>query len=83
MTIRSHEHIGNMERDHLTMDEQIAGLMAEMINLYGPVISQITMITFLIIIGIMLILFPFSIIMYHDDNSRNVIKANMDDFIEQ
>lgn len=65
------------------MDEQIAGLMAEMINLYGPVISQITMITFLIIIGIMLILFPVSIIMYHDDNSRNIIKANMDDFIEQ
>jgi len=65
------------------MDEQIAGLMAEIINLYGPVISQITMITFLIIIGIMLILFPLSIIMYHDDNSRNVIKANMDDFIEQ
>lgn len=66
------------------MDEQIAGLMAEMINLYGPVISQITMITFLIIIGIMLILFPVSIIIYHhDDNSRNVIKANMDDFIEQ
>lgn len=65
------------------MDEQIAGLMAEMINLYGPVISQIAMITFLIIIGIMLILFPLSIIMYHDDNSRNVIKANMDDFIEQ
>ena len=58
--------------------------MAEMINLYGPVISQITMITFLIIIGIMLILFPVSIIIYHhDDNSRNVIKANMDDFIEQ
>lgn len=57
--------------------------MAEMINLYGPVISQIAMITFLIIIGIMLILFPLSIIMYHDDNSRNVIKANMDDFIEQ
>lgn len=65
------------------MNEQIAGLMAEIINLYGPVISQITMITFLIIIGIMLILFPLSIIMYHDDNSRNVIKANMDDFIEQ
>lgn len=66
------------------MDEQIAGLMAEMINLYGPVISQITMITFLIIIGIMLILFPVSIIIYHhDDNSRNIIKANMDDFIEQ
>lgn len=65
------------------MNEQIAGLMAEMINLYGPVISQITMITFLIIIGIMLILFPLSIIMYHDDNSRNVIKADMDDFIEQ
>lgn len=65
------------------MDEQIAGLMAEMINLYGPVISQIAMITFLIIIGIMLILFPLSIIMYHDDNSRNVIKADMDDFIEQ
>lgn len=65
------------------MDEQIAGLMAEIINLYGPVISQIAMITFLIIIGIMLILFPLSIIMYHDDNSRNVIKANMDDFIEQ
>ena len=65
------------------MDEQIAGLMAEIINLYGPVISQITMITFLIIIGIMLILFPLSIIMYHDDNSRNVNKANMDDFIEQ
>lgn len=65
------------------MDEQIAGLMAEMINLYGPVISQITMITFLIIIGIMLILFPVSIIMYHNDNSRNIIKANMDDFIEQ
>lgn len=65
------------------MDEQIAGLMAEIINLYGPVISQITMITFLIIIGIMLILFPLSIIMYHDDNSSNVIKANMDDFIEQ
>lgn len=65
------------------MDEQIAGLMAEIINLYGPVISQITMIAFLIIIGIMLILFPLSIIMYHDDNSRNVIKANMDDFIEQ
>lgn len=65
------------------MDEQIAGLMAEMINLYGPVISQITMITFLIIIGIMLILFTLSIIMYHDDNSRNVIKASMDDFIEQ
>lgn len=64
------------------MDEQIAGLMAEMINLYGPVISQIAMITFLIIIGIMLILFPLSIIMYHD-NSRNVIKADMDDFIEQ
>lgn len=57
--------------------------MAEMINLYGPVISQIAMITFLIIIGIMLILFPLSIIMYHDDNSRNVIKASMDDFIEQ
>ena len=57
--------------------------MAEIINLYGPVISQIAMITFLIIIGIMLILFPLSIIMYHDDNSRNVIKANMDDFIEQ
>lgn len=57
--------------------------MAEMINLYGPVISQITMITFLIIIGIMLILFPVSIIMYHNDNSRNIIKANMDDFIEQ
>lgn len=65
------------------MDEQIACLMAEMINLYGPVISQIAMITFLIIIGIMLILFPLSIIMYHDDNSRNVIKADMDDFIEQ
>ena len=65
------------------MDEQIAGLMAEIINLYGPVISQITMITFLIIIGIMLILFPLSIIMYHDDNSSNVIKAGMDDFIEQ
>lgn len=66
------------------MNEQIASLMAEMINLYGPVISQITMITFLIIIGIMLILFPVSIIIYHhDDNSRNVIKANMDDFIEQ
>lgn len=65
------------------MDEQIAGLMAEIINLYGPVISQITMIIFLIIIGIMLILFPLSIIMYHDDNSSNVIKANMDDFIEQ
>lgn len=58
--------------------------MAEMINLYGTVISQIAMITFLIIIGIMLILFPVSIIMYHDDdNSSNVIKANMDDFIEQ
>lgn len=70
-------------KGHLAMDEQIAGLMAEIINLYGPVISQITMITFLIIIGIMLILFPLSIIMYHDDNSRNVIKANMDDFIEQ
>lgn len=66
------------------MNEQIASLMAEIINLYGPVISQITMITFLIIIGIMLILFPVSIIIYHhDDNSRNVIKANMDDFIEQ
>ena len=65
------------------MDEQIAGLMAEIINLYGPVISQITMIAFLIIIGIMLILFTLSIIMYHDDNSRDVIKANMDDFIEQ
>lgn len=65
------------------MNEQIAGLMTEMINLYGPVISQITIITFLIIIGIMLILFPVSIIIYHDDNSRNVIKANMDDFIEQ
>lgn len=65
------------------MNEQIAGLMAEMINLYGPVISQITIITFLIIIGIMLILFPVSIIIYHDDNSRNIIKANMDDFIEQ
>ena len=65
------------------MDEQIAGLMAEIINLYGPVISQITMIAFLIIIGIMLILFTLSIIMYHDDdNGSNVIKANMDDFIE-
>ena len=65
------------------MDEQIAGLMAEIINIYGPVISQITMIAFLIIIGIMLILFTLSIIMYHDDdNGSNVIKANMDDFIE-
>lgn len=71
-------------KDHLTMNEQIAGLTAEIINLYGPVISQITMMAFLVIIGIMLVLFPVSIIMYHhDDNSRNVIKANMDDFIEQ
>lgn len=66
------------------MNEQIAGLTAEIINLYGPVISQTIMMAFLVIIGIMLVLFPVSIIMYHhDDNSRNVIKANMDDFIEQ
>lgn len=58
--------------------------MTEIINLYGPMISQVMLIGFLVIIGIILILFPVSIIMYHnDDNSRNVIKANMDDFIEQ
>lgn len=65
------------------MNEQIAGLTAEIINLYGPVISQVTLMAFLVIIGIILILFPVSIIMYHHDDSRNVIKANMDDFIEQ
>lgn len=57
--------------------------MTEIISLYGTVISQTTMMAFLVIIGIMLVLFPVSIIMYHDDDGNNVIKANMDDFIEQ